>query len=407
MQIYTPIGVGPQIINAYAAVNTNSNWVIDIPEQEAGAAGGSNPVAFRLAGVNNEVKNLSPGTKSGGIVQWDSRASSLDRISIGSYAITFNLTGNINDFFMPNGADNFSEITWAITGYGNTFKTGSQINVVNVQPARKQYAVPTVNALSSSPFGNPTLSRDSIALNRTHDFLSKGASAYYFNDEDLWMCPQEVSDDVGGGTGTPVLTADSTSECGWNFAVNTSGRTNQYVSAANTVNLYIGSQLPASKLRIFFKAKAASSTSITVGATAGSTGLGSYSPTLTTSYAVYSFDVNASSYSGSQFYLNFASVSANVQIAWIGIRPWDSSIIGTNLTVTSSGTPITFSGAATDVAGGLVLLTSAAPTVTTGQVGLGNTTATASNCNQGGTLSSVAGCLVINVAGTTHYVPYF
>jgi hypothetical protein len=54
-----------------------------------------------------------------------------------------------------------------------------------------------------------------------------------------------------------------------------------------------------------------------------------------------------------------------------------------------------------------IVLTSAAPTVSASQVGLGGTTAAASNCNQGGTLTSVAGCLVINVAGTTRYIPYF
>jgi hypothetical protein len=41
------------------------------------------------------------------------------------------------------------------------------------------------------------------------------------------------------------------------------------------------------------------------------------------------------------------------------------------------------------------------------QTGYSNGTAAASNCNQGGTLTGVAGCLVWNVGGTPHYVPYF
>jgi hypothetical protein len=48
-------------------------------------------------------------------------------------------------------------------------------------------------------------------------------------------------------------------------------------------------------------------------------------------------------------------------------------------------------------------LVAAAPTVAASQVGFGGTTAAAANC---GTLSETA-CLVINVAGTTRYVPYF
>jgi hypothetical protein len=315
--------------------------VIDIPEQEAGTAGGSNPVAFRLAGRNNHVLNLSPGTKSGAVIQWDAESSPLDRLSLGSYPITWNLTGNLNDFTLPDGADNLTNVTWAITGYGNTFKTGTQNVPINIQPSRSQYAAPTLNGLSSAPLGNPNLSRGAVALNRTHDFIDKGASAYYFNSEDLWMCPQEVSDDIGGGTAIPILTADSTSECGWNFAVQTSGRTNQYVSAANTVNLYVGSQIPASKLRIYFKAKAASSTNISVDAHAGVTDLGSTTASLTTSSGIYSYDVDASSYSGQQFNLNFASVTANASIAWIAIRPWGDTLstsitLGSGVAMTSN-----------------------------------------------------------------------
>ena len=42
-----------------------------------------------------------------------------------------------------------------------------------------------------------------------------------------------------------------------------------------------------------------------------------------------------------------------------------------------------------------ITLTAAAPTVVAAQVGLGSTTAAATNCNQGGVLTSVAGCLVV------------
>jgi hypothetical protein len=54
-----------------------------------------------------------------------------------------------------------------------------------------------------------------------------------------------------------------------------------------------------------------------------------------------------------------------------------------------------------------LILTQSTPTVSISQVGLGTTTVASSFCNQGGVLSSVAGCLVVNVAGRTSYVPYF
>lgn len=48
--------------------------------------------------------------------------------------------------------------------------------------------------------------------------------------------------------------------------------------------------------------------------------------------------------------------------------------------------------------------TAAAPTTAAAQVSFGSTVAASSNC---GSLATSAGCLVINVAGTTRYVPYY
>lgn len=49
-------------------------------------------------------------------------------------------------------------------------------------------------------------------------------------------------------------------------------------------------------------------------------------------------------------------------------------------------------------------VTSAAPTVSSGQIGYGGTTAAASNCNTAA--PSATACIVVNIAGTTHYIPY-
>ena len=68
--------------------------------------------------------------------------------------------------------------------------------------------------------------------------------------------------------------------------------------------------------------------------------------------------------------------------------------------VTLEGTAFAFPPGTTQT----MTLTAAAPTVAANQVGFGGTTVAASNC---GSLSGAAGCLVINVAGTTHYVPYW
>lgn len=56
-----------------------------------------------------------------------------------------------------------------------------------------------------------------------------------------------------------------------------------------------------------------------------------------------------------------------------------------------------------EINGGLTL-TAAAPTVGAGEIGYGATAVANTNC---GTLAGSAGCIVVNVAGTTHYVPYY
>lgn len=58
-------------------------------------------------------------------------------------------------------------------------------------------------------------------------------------------------------------------------------------------------------------------------------------------------------------------------------------------------------GAAT---GASLVLTAVAPTAAAAQIAFGSTTAASSNC---GSLSTAVACIVINVAGTVHYIPYY
>ncbi len=51
---------------------------------------------------------------------------------------------------------------------------------------------------------------------------------------------------------------------------------------------------------------------------------------------------------------------------------------------------------------GNLMMTAAAPTVAASQVGLGSTTAAVANCG-----AVATACLIINVAGTTRYIPYY
>lgn len=83
-------------------------------------------------------------------------------------------------------------------------------------------------------------------------------------------------------------------------------------------------------------------------------------------------------------------------IPYSGSTP-SAGVTGTGKTVLQ--TSATLIGPASNT----LTLTAAAPTVAAGQVGLGATTAVVANC---GTTGPTA-CLVVNIAGTTHYIPYY
>ena len=260
---------------------------------------------------------------------------------------TFNLTGNDNTFNMPDGVDLLVNQTFNITGGGNTFTTGTLWNPYDGrQPARKQYSYD-----STATLGPPQLSRGSIALNRTHDFLDTGASAYYLNGEDLWMWPREVGE-LGAIT---TVVPDNTSATGDSIKI--AAMSNIYGYSLNETFLYIGEQIPAGKMRIYVAAKAASPTNLYAEAdayysSAWHTLTNKTFTGLTSGYATYSFDIDTTGLSGDQFRFQLGGVSTptvDTYIAWVGIRPWDSDTVTSSFTL-GSGTAITGNhGAGTSV----------------------------------------------------------
>jgi len=210
-----------------------------------------------------------------------------------------------------------------VTGFGNTLTTGKLSNpLVGLQPARKQFAYK-----GSTTFGPPALSRGSTVYNRTRDFIDKGAATYYFNGEDLWFWPQEMGNAVAGSN--PVLAADATSSSGYNFKVASGG--GQYLSTSNGTEWFIGSQIPAGKMRIYFWMKAASTTNVTLLAQANESSVWTTLTTATvsvssSSYALYSIDVDATGLSGDAFLINISAATVDVYVAWVGIRPWGDTL---------------------------------------------------------------------------------
>ena len=317
---------GPQILTGNglgASAATPSAWNIDIPEIEGGGTcPGTASTTLRISGRGHVVDRLSTSYCTGGTkptFQWDASYSTITDLEL--VGENFAVSGNLNTFtnpFFPVGVP----ASYNVTGVGNLFKTCTTSNQgYGADPGRCQYA-----GLGSTVGGPPQLSRGSVVFNRTHDFVDKGAAAYYFNDEDLWFWPNEVMNASSAVTVVPDSTSDSGS------AISVVGSNAYSLNGANGTQLLYGSQVPAGKVRFYVKAKANASISwsANLGAYASSTftTLCTISTTLSTSYSVSYCDADASSYSGAITYmtLNAPGSGNTVSVAWLGIKPWFSDV---------------------------------------------------------------------------------
>ena len=106
----------------------------------------------------------------------------------------FNITGNGNEFYWPKNIDWFALATTTVTGRGNKL-SGNTLGSGVIQPN-----LPSMAYGGRDAFGPFSLSRSHFAFDRTAAFLQKGATAYYFNDDDLWIAPLDADDGSPGVT---------------------------------------------------------------------------------------------------------------------------------------------------------------------------------------------------------------
>jgi hypothetical protein len=338
---------GPTFIKAFGGEKTSpSHWYIDIPEIEWSLTAKCGPgwTNLRLAGAQNVVERLGSQYCAPANLTMQIDASDTDiRRFMNVSVVTVNITGERNRINQTSTIGH--KLTWNDTGYGNTYLTELNAGTLDSkQPMRDQFA--GGNAVEVGP---PTLAHDRPAFERTGDFINKGGAAYYLNDFDLWIWPNEAGNLFGGST--PQVISDSASETGTAILL-PAGFTESTLAESNGTFWMIGSQVPATKLRVLMSAKASTANThfqfdamYVSGNSLRSLGCKfSASPaTLTTTYAVYACDVDATGFSGQRFGVhlgNGAATSANIQIAWIGIRPWTSDLPTESLQI-GSGAVIT------------------------------------------------------------------
>ncbi len=325
---------GPQILtgngeSGASETDVPSNWHLDIPEMEGPGTACPAANTFRISGrqhIGERIGTIYCASGTQPTFQWDASTSSVSDLLLGG-TVTLAISGNDNSFVSPWQTP---PATYAITGVGNTLQTCTSDNEPYGQdPGRCQY-----DQAGVSTFGPPQLAHGSLALNRTADFIEKGAGAYYFNDYDLWVWPYEAMNPYG----TLPVVQDSSSETG--AAISIVGTNSYVIYGANGTAWVYGDQIPSTKLRFYVMAKANTSLSWYF-----SGGFCSTTVTLTTSYAVYECDGDATGDSGNIYMSVGAAGSGNtVNVAWIAIRPWSSDgLVNGPVNATSfqvSGSPI-------------------------------------------------------------------
>ncbi len=341
--------VGPNILAFTGPSPWPWQWHIDIPEEE-NPANSCNPsmMAYRIAGRNFHVDRLgSPQCTSGNeLFQWDASFSTVDELDMTALG-PINITGYMNSITVPYPQPGYIQPT--VTGLGNQFITCGSSNPFKILASSCQFVGQNT---ATATIGVPQLSRGRTVFNRTHDFINRGASSYYFNDEDLWIWPGEGEP----YTLTIPFVFDSTSVTGAAFQLA------QCAGSCTAYNLYesngtgwvIGQQVPAGPARIYFSAEAASAgTTLSVSSGYGTLGSSpltalncSKTLTLTTSYATYWCDVDMTGLAGNGFGIKLGGniEASNVNVAWIAVKPWNTEMETESLTIgtpATPGTPIT------------------------------------------------------------------
>jgi hypothetical protein len=335
---------GIQILSSYgldiSTGFTPSSWYIDIPEIESPSSTcNSTDVAFRMSGGINRIGRLAIpfcGSNSQAI-QWDASQSIADQIvpvSLGS----LNVTGSQNKLVLSVRPHN-SSFALTNTGLGNDIRTGpgspANNNFGSVAPPRSaRYAI------DSTGVTDPNSSRSATTFERTHDFLSKGV--YYYNDEDLWIWPSEISLDTGV---TPIVVTDANSITGQALQITgTSGYGGS--SVIDGTYFKTGVQVPFGKVRAYIMARSTGSTVTGWGWSldwGGNVYCSLSSLSVTSTYTLYSCDADMTGFTvGSNvgFLFNAPGAGSTINIAWMGIQPYMSAPYSA-LQIGTTGTPMT------------------------------------------------------------------
>ncbi len=299
-----------------------SSWTIRIPEIETPYSTGA--VGMRFVGTLLDVNQTRLAAQSSQVVDWDASQS---KCHLCQFSSTLEISGDQNTL---EGQGQLNGVTISDYGAGNlVYGTGANNGTFFGWPYTAQAAK---SGAHWSPSGI-----------QTNDFAQDGnVASPYFNRQDLFFAPQDLSYNITGGI--HAVTPDSTSVTGYNIAwpinsaiivFNNLFNPPRYDGGVVVASAGVTGQVPATGVLGYFAVKCSTSTTFTMNVTVATsvtglqTSIGSTSVSCTSSgYTAGAISANLSSYGG--YYVGFKGTYSTGQadVSYLSLRPFQADYNG-------------------------------------------------------------------------------
>jgi hypothetical protein len=293
----------------------NGGARINIQEFEGNTGG----YGFQLAFMNaSDFSGTNFGGASGSVANINTSNMICD--GCGLAGSTLNVGGNLNQIQLSSTGT--GSITVNDTGLGN--------NIIGSYYTSPADDIPNAYALARSK----VKSTYPLAGKITSNFIWDGNTSTPYNDDDLFIWPQDIIFNKTLGAYATYVAADANAVTGYHLAIPSGKSFANFAQYSNPSTnslgvITVGTTLPAGKGILYFRASCNSGSTFTlniaVSSPFSSPASGTYS--CTTSYAIYSLAYDLTSYSGKNVSVYVPSGSTP-WLDWFAFRPNQASYNG-------------------------------------------------------------------------------
>lgn len=263
-----------------------------------------------LTGGGHVINSISPTVPTGAYITIASDGTVINSINTTAGNNSIQVWGNHNKIVCASQTNPYTTVN--DQGRGNQIETAISSGIVNTTERQYSNANRRRRAVNEQTPFFILNGFDASPIPNEHDLMF-GAR------ECLWISP-----------GVNSQTTDNTLETGGYVTLPINGL--YWQNAWSNVPILFGTHIPASKGRVYFKARSTNSVTSTGALYAGVTQLEltnvatstqtfTINAALTTSWQIFSFDYDATSYSGQNILFSFGNATYTTDLAWVCFRP--------------------------------------------------------------------------------------